>query len=124
MAVRTSLSGCALIVLAGLTVACGGNSETPATADAYVVSIGIGEPKHLVPSTTTESNGAEVLNALFTPLVSYDRDFRPIELAAKSITSQDSQVWTVTLRDGWTFHNGEKVTADAYINAWNAGAYG
>jgi peptide/nickel transport system substrate-binding protein/oligopeptide transport system substrate-binding protein len=61
---------------------------------------------------------------LFTPLVEYDEKSRPYELAAESIASTDNQTWTIKLRAGWTFHNGEPVTADSYINAWNAGAWG
>jgi len=105
-------------------VACGGGTTDGTDPDALVVSIGIGEPKFLVPSSTTESNGNDVLHALFTPLVEYDEGFRPVELAAESITSTDNRVWTIRLKPGWTFHNGEPVTADAYINAWNAGAWG
>jgi oligopeptide transport system substrate-binding protein len=108
----------------GLT-ACGGSGTSSAiNPEPLVVSIGIGEPKFLVPSTTTESNGSDVLHALFTPLVEYDATFRPVELAAESITSTDNRVWTIRLKPGWTFHNGEPVTADSYINAWNAGAWG
>ncbi len=114
------------VVLASLylvVVACGGApAESPAAG--VVVSVGIGEPKRLIPSSTTETEGSEVLNALFTPLVEYDASFRPYEVAAASISSTDNRVWTVTLRPGWTFHNGEPVTADSYLNAWNAGAWG
>ncbi|MEO7189605.1 MAG: ABC transporter substrate-binding protein [Vicinamibacterales bacterium] len=107
-----------------LGATCGG-SRSPSSPDAgLIVSIGIGEPKHLIPSSTTESNGSDVLNALFAPLVTYDAQFRPVELAAESITSPDNRVWTIRLRPGWTFHNGEPVTSESYINAWNAGAYG
>ena len=102
--------------------ACGGTKA--AGSGAFIVSIGIGEPKHLVPSSVAETEGHQVLSALFTPLVDYDEHYRPYEVAAKSITTTDNRVWTITLRDGWTFHNGEKVTADSFINAWNAGAWG
>src|SRR5690606_25443973 len=91
---------------------------------AFTVSIGIGEPKYLSPSTTTESNGSDVLDALFTDLVEYDEQFRPYEMAAETITTEDNRVWIIKLKQGWTFHNGEPVTADSYINAWNAGAWG
>jgi oligopeptide transport system substrate-binding protein len=104
--------------------ACGGAEQAPSTPENLFVSIGIGEPKNLVPSAATESNGASVMNALFTPLVEYDANYRPYEVAAESITTSDNKVWTIKLRDGWKFHNGEPVTADAYINAWNAGAWG
>ena len=104
---------------------CGGGAPGDhATPGPFVASIGIGEPKTLVPGGTTESNGSNVLDALFTPLVDYDANARPVPLAAESITSPDNRVWTIRLRPGWTFHNGEPVTADAYINAWNAGAWG
>jgi oligopeptide transport system substrate-binding protein len=122
MKVRTIAAWLLLVAATlGLT-ACGGGGDVE--SDGLVVSIGIGEPKFLVPSSTTESNGSDVLHALFTPLVDYDESFRPRELAAESITSDDNKVWTIRLRPGWTFHNGEPVTADSYINAWNAGAWG
>jgi peptide/nickel transport system substrate-binding protein/oligopeptide transport system substrate-binding protein len=114
------------IVLATTAVvlsACGGSSPT-SDAGRATVSIGIGEPKRLVPSSTTETEGHEVLSALFTTLVEYDERLEPYNAAAESITSTDNVVWTIKLRSGWTFHNGEPVTADSYINAWNAGAWG
>jgi oligopeptide transport system substrate-binding protein len=117
---------CLLVAtLTTTTVACGGTSQ-PATpgSDSLVVSIGTAEPKHLVPTMTTEQGGSLVLSAIFTGLVEYDDNARPYEVAAASITSADNMTWTVKLQPGWTFHNGEPVTADSYINAWNAGAYG
>jgi oligopeptide transport system substrate-binding protein len=97
----------------------GGSGNTNA-----VVSIEIAEPQHLIPANTTETSGAQVLSALFAPLVDFDKDNKPFEVAAESIESDDNKVWTVKLKDGYTFHNGEKVNADSYINAWNHGAYG
>lgn len=89
-----------------------------------VVSIEIAEPQHLTPSNTTEVSGGQVLAALFSPLVTFNEDNKPVEVAAASVTSTpDHKVWTVKLKDGYTFHNGEKVTADNYINAWNYAAY-
>jgi oligopeptide transport system substrate-binding protein len=118
-ALRSALALAATVVVAG----CGGGSS-PGGPATNIVSIGVGEPKHLVPSNSGETEGAEVLNALFTPLVAYDAQFRPYELAAASITSPDNKTWTITLKPGWTFHNGEPVNADSFINAWNAGAWG
>jgi oligopeptide transport system substrate-binding protein len=119
-----SLVASLLIAASGLGLAaCGGSSEA-LDPDTFVLRIGIGEPKRLIPSSTTESFGHDVLHALFTPLVAFDADFLPYEVAAESITSEDNRVWTIRLRPGWTFHNGEPVTSDSYINAWNAGAWG
>jgi oligopeptide transport system substrate-binding protein len=102
--------------------ACGGGDEE---ADAAgVVRIEIGEPKHLLPTNTAETAGSQVLSALFSPLVDFDDENRPVEVAAASVESADNKVWTIKLKDGYTFHDGEKVTSDHYINAWNYGAYG
>lgn len=111
----------AALVALMLLVGCGGGKPRP---DRNVVSIGIGEPKSLVPTRANEANGSQVLAALFTPLVEYDAGFSPVPLAAESITTDDNRTWTIRLRPDWTFHDGEPVTADSYINAWNAGAYG
>ena len=107
-----------------LAAGCGGGDDEPAADTNAIISIGIGEPQHMIPANTTESNGAEVLAALFSPLVDFDNDNKPVLVAAESIESTDNKVWTVKLKDGYTFHNGEKVTADNYINAWNHAAYG
>ncbi|AVT33485.1 MULTISPECIES: ABC transporter substrate-binding protein [unclassified Plantactinospora] len=107
-----------------LAAGCGGGGDDETSAADALVSIGIGEPQHLIPSNTTESNGAEVLAALFSPLVDFDAENKPYTVAAESVESTDNKVWTIKLKDGYTFHNGEKVGADNYINAWNHAAYG
>ena len=103
----------------------GSDSGTSGSSDA-IVRQGIGDPEHLVPSNVVESNGSDVLNALFTPLVNFDTQGKVTldGAAADSITSTDNKVWTIKLKPGFTFHNGEKVTSQSYIDAWNYGAYG
>ncbi|MEE6263319.1 peptide ABC transporter substrate-binding protein [Plantactinospora sonchi] len=125
MQVRRLAAWTALPLAATLGLAaCGGGGSGESDANA-VVSVQIGEPQHLIPTNANESSGNQVLAALFTPLVKFDAQNKPYEVAAESITnSTDNTVWTVKLKDGFTFHNGEKVTADSYINAWNYGAYG
>jgi ABC-type oligopeptide transport system substrate-binding subunit len=101
-----------------------GSSDDTATLPNSVV-IGIGEPEHLLPTNTTEANGSEVLASLFYPLVKFDAKNEPQLVAAQSITpDKKNQVWTIKLKPDFTFSNGEPVTADNYINAWNYGAYG
>ncbi|GAA5178388.1 ABC transporter substrate-binding protein [Rugosimonospora acidiphila] len=104
----------------------GGTSRTADSGNGIAVTIGIAEPEHLVPTDTVENNGFQVISALYTPLVRFDNTGKPVldQAAAKSITTTDNKVWTVHLKDGFTFHNGQKVTADSYIKAWNYGAYG
>lgn len=124
MHARRLITRTLVVVALAVAAACGGSEPAGTGNGPFIVSFGIGEPKNLVPSSATESNGANVLTALFTALVEYDANFRPYEVAAESITSTDNKTWTIKLRPGWTFHNGEPVTADSYINAWNAGAWG
>ena len=109
------------ILAAGSLFAC---RSGPAATKTDAVTIGIGEPDRLLPSSTVESNGTQVIAALWTPLVTFDRSGRPVMAAAESITSSDQKTWTITLKPGWTFHNGEPVTSDNYIRAWNDAAYG
>ncbi|MCZ7378478.1 peptide ABC transporter substrate-binding protein [Micromonospora sp. WMMC250] len=112
-----------LAVTLGLAACGSGGDGGSGGSDSSVVSIQIAEPKHLVPTNTTETSGSQVIAGLFSPLVDYDAQNKPYEVAADSVTSTDNKVWTIKLKDGYTFHNGEKVTAEDYINAWNYGAY-
>ncbi|MBE1492084.1 peptide/nickel transport system substrate-binding protein/oligopeptide transport system substrate-binding protein [Plantactinospora soyae] len=121
---RVTWSAMALAVVLAVT-ACSDDGGEPSPADGNgIVRIGLVEPQHLIPSNATESAGAQVIAALFTPLVDFDGEKKPFEVAAESIESSDNKLWTVKLKGGYTFHNGEPVTADSYINAWNHAAYG
>jgi oligopeptide transport system substrate-binding protein len=102
----------------------GGGSGTSDTNPNGTVSVEIAEPQFLLPTNTNETSGSQVLDALFTPLVTYDDKNKPVMAQAESITSTDNTTWTIKIKSGYTFHNGEPVTADSYIDAWNYGAYG
>ncbi|TCO59707.1 peptide/nickel transport system substrate-binding protein/oligopeptide transport system substrate-binding protein [Actinocrispum wychmicini] len=66
-----------------------------------------------------------ILHALYAGLVDYDpTTLAPVNVMAESITTTDQRTWTVTVKPGWTFDNGEPVDADAYLRAWNFAAYG
>ncbi|MEV7177203.1 ABC transporter substrate-binding protein [Kitasatospora sp. NPDC093679] len=113
------------VALAATACSTSGTSGDKATAkDGGSIAVQLGEPQHgLVPTNTAESEGAEVLNALFAGLVDYDvKTSEPKLRVAESIESADSKVWTIKLKDGYTFHNGEKVTAQSFVDAWNYGA--
>ncbi|WP_221325594.1 ABC transporter substrate-binding protein [Actinoplanes sp. L3-i22] len=111
--------------IALLAAGCGGGGSDDSSTTSNTVVIGIGEPQHLIPTNSTESNGSEVLASLFYPLVDFDAQNKPVPVAAESVTPDaTSTTWTVKLKSGFTFSNGEPVTSDNYINAWNYGAYG
>ncbi|WP_370324419.1 ABC transporter substrate-binding protein [Euzebya sp.] len=93
------------------------------------LSVYICEPESLIPQNTNETCGSEVLHAIYSPLVTYDSETNEAQWGedspramAADITSDDNQVWTITLKEGWTFHDGEPVTAQSFADAWNFGA--
>lgn len=111
------------IAVALAATACGGgdsgNESKSGSGDGYV-SIEVGEPQNPpIPSDTNESNGSYLVKALFTQLLEFDNNGEIVYLNAESVESDDAKVWTVKLKDGWTFHNGEKVTAKSYVDTWN-----
>ncbi|MBW6432580.1 ABC transporter substrate-binding protein [Actinoplanes hulinensis] len=117
------VAGAAAISL--LVAGCGGGDSDDASANSNTIVIGISEPEHLLPTNATDDSGSQVLSSLFYPLVEFNSQQEPVEVAAESITpDKANRVWTIKLKPGFTFHNGEPVTAQNYIDAWNYGAYG
>ncbi len=123
MQVRRLAAWVALPLSASLVLAACGSDGDTGSSDG-VVSIGIAEPQHLLPGNTHETSGAQVMAALYTPLIDYDENNKPFEVGAESVSSTDNKTWTIKLKSGWTFHNGEAVNADSFINSWNYTAYG
>jgi len=113
----------ATVVVLGAT-ACGGGGDSGGSGkNDGTVSMQIGEPQNgLVPSNTYETEGGQVIHALFTGLTKLDASNKVVNDMAASIDTKDSKVWTIKLKPGYTFHNGEKVTAQSFIDAWNYGA--
>jgi oligopeptide transport system substrate-binding protein len=81
------------------------------------------EPENpLVPTNTNEVGGGRIIDMIFTGLVSYDAAGEARNELAESITSEDQQNWTIKIKPGTTFTNGEPVTAQSFVDAWNYGA--
>ncbi|TAL11948.1 MAG: ABC transporter substrate-binding protein, partial [Frankiales bacterium] len=120
--------GATLVALALAATACGGDDGDDGDsgdegASGGSFSLYIGEPENpLVPTNTSETSGGEVIDALWTGLITYDPDTtEQVDGVAESIESDDSKTWTITLKD-WTFHDGTPVTSDSFIKAWNFGS--
>jgi len=85
-------------------------------------SMAVTEPDHLTPGRQTVSY--DQMGVLFAPLTFVNDDGTLSYRQAESVTSDDATTWTVKLKPGWTFHNGETVTSKSYVDAWNAVALG
>jgi oligopeptide transport system substrate-binding protein len=134
--VRLGKRSAALIAagIAGAMVlsACGGSDEggdnpsgSSEGASGGTYSMAVNNPENpLVPGNTTESEGAQIVKALWTGLVEYAEDGE-VEYTgvADTIESDDNTNWTIKLKDGWTFHDGTPVTAQSFVDAWNYTAY-
>ncbi|MFI1396033.1 ABC transporter substrate-binding protein [Streptomyces sp. NPDC020681] len=106
--------------------ACAGGGEDGSTgkdkkSGGGGFSFAVGEPDHLTPGRSQVA--MDQMHAMFAPLVRIDDKGELSYVQAQSVTSSDSVHWTVKLRAGWTFHNGEPVTAQSYADAWNHAAY-
>lgn len=125
---KSALAGVAALALA--LSACGGGDGDGGSGEAgggnTVTIRGCNPENPLIPVNTNETCGGDVVDQIFSKLVRYDPDTaEPIMEIAESIEpNEDNTVWTVTLKDGWTFHNGEAITAQSFVDAWNWGALG
>lgn len=101
-----------------------GGGEAAPTGGSF--SMYSAEPSFLAPTSNCYVTVCgQVIGAVFTGLLTIDPETSEQVLGvAASIASPDSKVWTVKLKEGWKFHNGEPVDADSFVRAWNYAAYG
>ncbi|MFJ8024990.1 ABC transporter substrate-binding protein [Streptomyces sp. NPDC096311] len=114
--------GAAAVAL--VATACGGGGGGSGGGASGVLSSSWGDPQNpLEPSNTNEVQGGKVLDMIFRGLKRYDaRTGAAQNMLAQKIDTSDSQNFTITVKDGWTFSNGEPVTAQSFVDAWNYGA--
>ncbi|MEU6663321.1 ABC transporter substrate-binding protein [Streptomyces sp. NPDC046821] len=121
-------AACAVVVALTAT-ACGGGSDSGGGSGSGGDGSGIvrsswGDPQNpLEPANTNEVQGGKVLDMIFRGLVRYNPKTGAAEnMLADKIETTDSVNFNITVKDGWTFSNGEKVTAQSFVDAWNYGA--
>lgn len=118
---RTRVLLAAVIVTANGLTGCASELLTP----PGMFSVFLKEPyRPLVPGNTGEIEGTKVMSAVWTPLITFDKQTQSITYdgAAESVTSSDNVHWTIKIKPGWTFHDGTPVTAESYVRAWNYSA--
>jgi oligopeptide transport system substrate-binding protein len=125
---RALVASVALVMIAAAcssnSTSGGGATSASAGTQGGTYSFANCEPTSLIPQNNYESCGSQVFEALFTRLMTYDFNTgAPIPAQAESVTpSSDGLVYTIKIKSGWTFHNGEPVTAQSYVDAWNFAA--
>jgi peptide/nickel transport system substrate-binding protein/oligopeptide transport system substrate-binding protein len=111
--------------LAVTTAACSagaGKAAAPAGEKSFAVGVTTYFLSHFTPGKPVGSN---IDYALFTPLTTVDASSgKAVNALADSIETADNVTWTIRIKQGWTFHNGEQVTAQSFADSWNATAYG
>src|SRR2546429_3575248 len=118
---RVACAACAVMAVAAAAVGCGGGAGIGGPG---IVRASWGDPQNpLEPANTNEVQGGKVLDMIFRRLKKYDpRTGAAENWIADSITTSDQQNFTVKLKPGWKFSDGEPVTAHSFVDAWNYGA--
>jgi oligopeptide transport system substrate-binding protein len=123
---RIGVAAIALAAAGALTLAgCSSSNEpaAPAGDETAIITTNGSEPQNpLVPTNTNETGGGKILDSIFAGLIYYDADGKPVNDMAESIETEDSQTYTITIKEGQEFTNGEPVTSDSFVKAWNYGA--
>ncbi|WP_457206540.1 peptide ABC transporter substrate-binding protein [Nocardioides sp. P5_C9_2] len=107
----------------------GDGSSTSAPGDQSAggsFSLNSSEPQAFAPTSNCYSSDcSQIINLVWTGLLKVDPETSEQQLQmAESIESKDGQHWTIKLKDGFTFQNGEPVDAASFLRAWNYAAYG
>jgi oligopeptide transport system substrate-binding protein len=119
-------AGAAAVAL--VATACGGGGSGGGGGGSggggAVLSSSWGDPQNpLEPANTNEVQGGKVLDMIFRGLKRYDpKTGAAKDMLAEKIDTSDSRNFTVTVKSGWKFSNGEPVTAKSFVDAWNYGA--
>src|SRR3990167_9368008 len=89
---------------------------TPRAGGEYTEGMAA-QPRYINPilSQTSEAD-ADLVQLIYSGLFGYDADGHLVKrLAAEQSVSEDGKVYTVTLRPGVKWHDGEEVTADDVV---------
>jgi oligopeptide transport system substrate-binding protein len=109
-----------------LASACGGGGDDNESAGQTggTLRVYASEPAFLTPSGGDDEPSLYVIRQLFRGLVKYNAETSAVEMdLAESVESDDQKLWTIKLKSGYVFDNGEPVNADAFIRSWNFAAY-
>jgi oligopeptide transport system substrate-binding protein len=106
------------LVLSGCSA---GGGDTGGGSSTAVVTANGSEPQNpLIPANTNETGGGKIIDSIFAGLVYYTAKGAPENDLAESIEGNDDKtVYTVKVKQGQTFTNGEDVTANSFVDSWD-----
>lgn len=121
---RRTLALTAIATASLVAAGCSGGSEDTggedATANAAITINGVQPEVGLVPGNTNETGGGNIVDHLWTGLITYPPGGgEPENAVAESIETSDSQNYTVKIKKGTRFHDGTEVKAKNFVDAWN-----
>ena len=123
---RIGVAAIALAAAGALALSGCATSSEPAAPEGdstAIITTNGSEPQNpLIPTNTNETGGGKILDAIFAGLIYYDADGAPVNDMAESIETDDAQNYTIKIKADQTFTNGEPVTAESFVKAWNYGA--
>ena len=114
---HTTMLACAVLLV---LTACPNDEPPPARASGEI-RIEAGEPGSLDPARADDLDEIMIVRSLYKGLVDYDPKtaaVRPASATRWQISS-DARQYTFTLRRNNRFSNGEPVTADSFVRAFN-----
>jgi oligopeptide transport system substrate-binding protein len=120
--VAIALAAAGALTLSGCTSGDASSSAGAGDSTAVVTTNGSEPQNPLVPTNTNETGGGKILDAIFAGLIYYDASGAPVNDVAESIETDDAQNYTIKLKADQKFSNGEPVTANSFVDAWNYGA--
>jgi len=115
--------------LALLLSSCGDGKSSSGSGSgdkSEIIAIAADPLEYINPLNENGSPGIQIAMAMFAPLVTTDPNTGKLQnVMADSVTpDKTSQTWTIKLKPGNTFQNGQPVTAKDYVDSWNMTAEG
>jgi oligopeptide transport system substrate-binding protein len=117
-----ALAAAGALALTGCTSGSPESTGGAGSSTAVITTNGSEPQNPLVPTNTNETGGGKILDAIFAGLVYYDAEGAPHNDMAESIETDDAQNYTIKIKADQKFSNGEPVTANSFVDAWNYGA--
>jgi len=122
---KSRLAAASIIAATALVATACGSGSSGSNSDAAVKKLTIADaaeaPTYINPLNDNGATGLGVAQALFAPLVRTNPATGKVQnVIAQSVTpNSDSTVWTIKIKPGLTFDDGEPLTAQDYVDSWN-----